>query len=206
MDGEQHYVRTHHGKLQSMNLDQLFHLLHEAKKLSNHNDFVIVGSLSVLGILNDDKSPSSMTQSNDLDCYTKSDPGKIFDLVKDLGEGSPYEKATSFYLDPVSPYLPTLPDNWESRLLRIDRNNLVAWFLEPNDAAISKYARGEPRDLSWLRAGITNGIISLPTVRYRFNETTFLDDNERLATLERIDTDIQWFEDIKKIRSNFRPK
>ncbi|MBM3391107.1 MAG: hypothetical protein FJY34_03920 [Betaproteobacteria bacterium] len=30
---------------------------------------------------------------------------------------------------------------------------IVAGFLDPNDAAVSKYARGEPRDREWIRAG-----------------------------------------------------
>lgn len=191
-----------------MNLDQLFHLLNEAKKISHHNDFVVVGSLSVLGVLNDKALPFSMTQSNDLDCYTRNDPERVFDLdlVEKLGEGSAYEKETSFYLDPVSPNLPTLPDDWGSRLLKIERAGLVAWFLEPNDAAISKYARGEPRDLSWLRSGIEEGIISLPTVRYRFKETSFLDDSERADTLARIESDIEWFDGVKNSRSRNRPR
>lgn len=205
MVGALPYAKTLLGKWPRMNLDQLFHLLNEAKKISHHNDFVIVGSLSVLGVLTGKAPPHSMTISNDLDCYTKNDPEKVFDLAKELGEGSAYERETSFYLDPVSPNLPTLPDEWESRLMKIERSGLVAWFLDPNDAAISKYSRGEPRDLRWLRAGIEEGIISLPTVRYRFNETSFLDDVERADTLTRIESDIDWFEVVKKSRSRNRP-
>lgn len=147
-----------------MTLTQLFHLLGEARRLSSHDEFVIIGSLSVLGISEGMEIPDAMAMSQDVDCYTKADPVRVFDLVQALGEGSEYEAQTSFYLDAVSPDLPTLPDGWQARLLKISKGSLTAWFLEPNDAAVSKYVRGEPRDIRWIRAGVEAGIVSLPTV------------------------------------------
>src|SRR5688572_11743883 len=45
------------------------------------------------------------------------------------------------------------------------------WFLDANDAAVSKYARGEPRDQRWIRSGVLNGLISLPVVTARLRTT-----------------------------------
>lgn len=50
-----------------------------------------------------------MSMSIDIDCYTKTDPGRILDLRQALGEGSAFHQAHGFFLDPVSPGLPTLP-------------------------------------------------------------------------------------------------
>ena len=86
----------------------------------------------------------ALSETERADCYTKSDPARIFDLQDALGEGSPYHREHGIYLDPVSPKLPTLPDGWEQRLIRLLQGDLVASFLEPNDAAVSKLARGEP--------------------------------------------------------------
>jgi hypothetical protein len=87
--------------------------------------------------------------------------------------------AGGVYLDPVSPRLPTLPPGWEGRLLRLEREGVIAWCLEPNDAAVSKLARGDPNDLRWVRASAAAGIVSLPIVRLRMRDTSFYDKAEQ---------------------------
>ena len=74
-----------------------------------------------------------------------------------------------------------------------EADGLRLWFLDPSDAAISKYARGEPRDQRWIRAGIASGLVSLPTVRSRLATTTFLDPSESAQARQRIDADTAWF-------------
>lgn len=166
-----------------MNLDALFHLLHAAKALCGHREYVLVGSLSVLGMAEVAGIPPDMTMSIDADCFTPTDPGRVFDLKAALGEGSPYHREHGIYLDPVSPRLPTLPDDWQLRLIRLERKGVIASFLDPNDAAVSKLARAEPRDIRWVRAGIRSEIVSVPTVRLRMKSTAFLDDEEKQRAL-----------------------
>ena len=67
-----------------MNLDALFHLFREARTLSGHEDYVVIGSLSVLGLEESFDIPETMTMSNDVDCYTESDPQRIFTTSKIL--------------------------------------------------------------------------------------------------------------------------
>ena len=64
-------------------------------------------------------------------------------------------------------------------------------FLEPNDAAISKYARGEERDRRWIREGLRASILSLATLEYRSRETDFLDwaEHDRVKGAIREDRD-----------------
>ncbi|ROZ76658.1 DUF6036 family nucleotidyltransferase [Ramlibacter sp. WS9] len=171
-----------------MNLDALFDLLRAAQGLCGHKEYVVVGSLSVLGLAEVAAIPVDMTVSIDADCYTKSDPARIFDLQDALGEGSSYHREHGIYLDPVSPKLPTLPDGWEQRLIRLLRDDVVASFLEPNDAAVSKLARGEPRDVRWVRAGLKAGIVSLPAVRLRMRSTNFLDAEEEKTALHSLES------------------
>jgi hypothetical protein len=169
-----------------MNLDALFGLLGAARVLCGHREYVIVGSLAILAMQEVTAIPADMTLSIDLDCYTRDDPGRIFELQAKLGEGSPYHHDHGIYLDPVSPKLPTLPEGWEQRLIRLARGDLVAAFLDPNDAAVSKLARGEPRDLRWVRAGLKAQLISLPAVRMRMRSTAFLDDGEQAVAARAI--------------------
>ena len=167
-----------------MDLGKLETLFEEARKLTGLSEFVVVGSLSALGVVQGGRVPPRMLMSIDVDCFTRQDPGRVFDLGKTLGEGSAFEAAHGYYLDPISPNLPTLPPQWEFRLIRVAlRNGLTAFFLDPNDAAVSKYARGEPRDREWIQAGLSAGLLSAPIIESRLRDTTFLEDGERRTAL-----------------------
>ena len=169
-----------------MNASALFDLLAAAQAECGHSDYVVVGSVSVLGMSEVAAIPAGMTVSIDADCYTLTDPPRVFDLQAKLGEGSAYHRLHGIYLDPVSPKLPTLPDGWQQRLIRITRKSVTAHFLEPNDAAVSKLARAEPRDMRWVRAGIAAGLVSLPMLRLRTRTTDFLDEEEQTAALSAL--------------------
>ena len=68
-------------------------------------------------------------------------------------------------------------------------NGIVVFFLDPNDAAVSKYARGEPRDREWIRAGLEAGVLNAGVIASRFRETTFIDDDERDRALAALAQD-----------------
>ena len=184
-----------------MNLGALFSVFNEARLLSGHTDFVVIGSLSILGLEHSFDIPDAMTMSIDVDCYTKADPARIFDVMKELGENSPYHHKSGFYLDAVTPELPSLPDDWRDRLIKVERDGLRAWFLDPNDAALSKYARGEPRDRRWIKAGILAGVVSMPIVRSRIGTTQFLDRDEEQKARSLVEEDRAWFELVQDQRS-----
>lgn len=173
-----------------MNRDDIKRLLDEAMEITNHRDYVIIGSLSVLGAVA--HPPISMTGSIDIDLYPKNDPGRTFEIADKLGFGSDFEQTYGYYADAVSPMLPTLPDGWEQRLIRVAFDSgAVAWFLEQNDAAISKYVRSEPRDREWIRAGLQANILSISTIEYRFRET-IMETEERQRAKLAIEEDIKW--------------
>lgn len=167
-----------------MELRDLERLFKEARRLCGHAEFVVVGSLAVLGVARGTQIPRRMLMSIDVDCYTRQDPARIFELRKELGEGSEFEKSHGYFLDPVSPSLPTLPENWQFRLIRVPlESGITIYFLDPNDAAVSKYARGEPRDREWLQAGLGAGLLSPAIIESRMGETVFLDEQERQRAL-----------------------
>ena len=111
-----------------MNASALFDLLAAAKAECGHIDYVVVGSVSVLGMSEVSAIPTGMTMSIDADCYTLADPPRVFDLQAKLGEGSDYHRLHGIYLDPVSPKLPTLPEGWQQRLIRIAQRGDGAFF------------------------------------------------------------------------------
>ena len=166
-------------------------LFAHARELCGETDYVVLGSLAVLG--HGGKVPARMAASLDVDAFTKSDPGRIFDLAPALGQGSAFESEHGFYLDPISPRVATLPDGWEDRLIRIQLEpELAAWFLEPNDAAVSKYARMEPRDREWIRPGLRAGVLSLAILDARFSRTSFLDAPESQRARKALEEDRRW--------------
>jgi hypothetical protein len=177
--------------------DDLRRLFARARSLSGETDYVVLGSLAALGYAGE--LPPRMAMSLDVDAYGKSDPGRIFDLAPALGQGSAFEAENGYYLDPISPRIATLPERWEDRLVRIELEpGLAAWFLEPNDAAVSKYARMEPRDREWIRAGLRAGILSLPIVDARFRQTVFLDAAESARARRALDEDRAWLDGRKR--------
>ena len=60
------------------------------------------------------------------------DPDRASEIATSLGLGSEFERDFGYYADAVSPMLPTLPEGWEKRLIRVQFDSGVsAWFLEP---------------------------------------------------------------------------
>ena len=174
-------------------------LLSVAREQILHSDYVVIGSISVIASSLNHKIAPRMLMSNDFDCYPINDPARAFDLTGTLGEGSAFQKENGFYLDPVSPSLATLPADWESRLNVLKLNNgITLRCLDPDDAAISKYARGEPRDREWIRAGIAQSIISTDIIRQRLKKTIFLDSAEETAAITRFEEDAVWFKETLK--------
>lgn len=182
-----------------MKREDLARLFARARELVGETDYVIFGSLSVLG--HGGEVPARMAASLDVDAYSKHDPGRIFELSGALGQGSPFEAAHGYYLDPISPGVATLPPGWEGRLVRITLGSgLAGWFLEPNDAAVSKYARMEPRDREWIRPGLRAGVLSLAVLDTRFAGTVFLDAREAERARRALEEDRRW------LRSRGRPR
>jgi hypothetical protein len=126
-----------------------------------------------------------MVVSIDVDTYMRADPGRTGDLSEALGQGSDFENEFGYYLDPVSPNLPSFPQGWQDRFIEIDFGDVRAYFVEPNDVAVSKYMRGEERDMRWLRAGLKVGLLDIDVIERRIGSAPAL-DGELPAARKRI--------------------
>ena len=174
-----------------MKRDDVERLLNAARGILQHHEYVIIGSLSVLGT--SDSPPDTMIGSIDLDFYPRGDPDRAGEVQAMLGQGSEFERKYGYYADPVSPMLPTLPDGWEARLVPIVfASGVTAFFLDANDAAVSKYVRSEARDKRWIRAGLETGILSLAVIEYRLREETATEPGEGEKARAAIAADREW--------------
>lgn len=174
-----------------MTLDDAKRIAEAVFAQTGHRELVVIGSNSILGIAPYHLPPPAMSMSSDLDAYLRHDPNRTGDLAEDLGEGSPFHVQTGTYLDVVSPGLVTAPEGWQQRMLSVPYKGLTLWFLDPVDAAVSKLARGEARDIRWVRAGLASGILSEPILRERVSRTTFLDADEAELAVLRLDDAVQ---------------
>lgn len=148
-----------------MDISSIERLLVEASKITNHRHFVIAGSLAVIGAVI--SPPHEMVVSTDVDLYPKLDPGRATDIAAALGEGSAFHKNAGIYAA-ITPAILSLPSGWEDRLIQMPfSSGVTAWFLDPNDTAISKCVRGEPRDMTWIRCGLQAGILSKEVILAR---------------------------------------
>lgn len=150
-----------------MSLADIELLLQRASELSNHRRFVVAGSLVALGAVV--RPPADMVMSRDLDFYPQLDPGRGFvEIAAQLGEGSDFHRQQGFYADPISPAILALPAGWEQRLAPVSlAGGVVAFFIDPNDAAVGKLMRGEENDIRWVRAGLAEGILNAAVIGTR---------------------------------------
>mgnify|MGYP004703620153 FL=1 len=102
-------------------------------------------------------------------------------MVEALGQGSGFEDEFGYYLDPVSPNLPSFPEGWQDRLILLDFGDVKAFFVDPNDVAVSKYMRGEDRDLRWLRAGLKEKLLSMDIIERRIASAPALEGELQAA-------------------------
>jgi len=184
-----------------VNFEQVEKLLTDIRDSEGIDKFVVLGSLSVLGLVSSRAIPEGMLVSNELDAYPEDDPGKRHGIAAKFGQGTRFELKHGYYFDPISPALPTLPEGWRQRLIELVLPSGVrVKFLEPNDAAVSKYARGDPKDRAWIREGLAASILSGATIEYRFRTTPFLDQAEHDRAKAALAEDLHWLDKGRKSR------
>lgn len=182
-----------------MKLEDIDLLLSKIRDASGLDEFVVIGSLSALGI-SGDQLPPRMIWSMEVDAYPERDPARAPEFSEKFGENSAFHAEYGYYFDAVSPDLPTLPEGWEHRMIRqVLPSGVKVKYLDSNDCAVSKYARSEPKDREWIRAGIEAGILSLPTIEYRMRETLFFDDEEHRKAKAALAQDKLWFQSLRGV-------
>lgn len=148
-----------------MRREQILLALEEAAKSGHHTEFVIAGSLSVLGLK--EVPPELMSMSIDIDFFPLHDPSHVQEIVAELGEDSVFHEQHGYYLDPISSSILVLPPGWMERLVMLEFEGIRAYFLDVNDTAISKYVRSADNDFRWIDAGLEAGLLDLDIIEGR---------------------------------------
>jgi hypothetical protein len=117
-----------------------------------------------------------MSREADLFAFNVSDEDaeRIADeLDGDLGQQSQFDETHGYYVDGVEPKTVILPEDWRDRSKTYSSpatGGVVAIVPHPDDIALSKLCAGRDKDLDWVAAARTAGIVSLANVAERIDK------------------------------------
>ena len=129
-----------------MNRENLEHILRAASAITRQNRFLIIGSQSIIGVVDD--PPGVLGASMEADIVALDAP-ELTDLVEgSLGELSMFHETFGYYAQAVGLETAILPNGWEKRLKPIQSplSPAVGLALDPADLAVAKLAAGREKD------------------------------------------------------------
>ncbi|MHB8254225.1 MAG: DUF6036 family nucleotidyltransferase [Acidiferrobacter sp.] len=153
-----------------MNRENLEHILRAASAITRQKRFLIVGSQSIIGVVDD--PPGVLGASMEADIVALDAP-ELTDLVEgSLGELSMFHETFGYYVQAVGLETAILPNGWEKRLKPIQSplSPAVGLALDPADLAVAKLAAGREKDGPFVAALFAHGFADPDVVRTRIQE------------------------------------
>jgi len=167
-----------------MRRDQMEHILRAAAAVTNERDFVVIGSQALLASLTE--LPPPLNKSMELDLYPLANPAAADLIDGTIGELSPFDETFGYYGHGVAPETAVLPAAWRDRAVIVANENTGGArgiCIGPADLAIAKLAAGREKDFMFVRAMISEGIVTADAIRQLTEE---LDDHHRDLVRERL--------------------
>lgn len=153
-----------------MNRESLEHLIRAAAAVTNEDELVIIGSQSILGSV--PNAPEELLFSREADIYPLRNP-EAADLIDGaIGEDSTFDEHFGYYAQGVGPETAKLPSGWEGRLIKIQNANTdhkIGLCLSPSDLAASKLAAFREKDLKFVDALLSHGLVSAAELAVRID-------------------------------------
>ncbi len=144
-----------------MNFEQLQHLLRASAQIVGDNQFIVIGSQSILGKF--PHAPQELLWSTEADLIAKNKP-RLTDKLNSIGELSDFHRTHGIYVDPVSEKTAVLPKGWKSRLINVDAfsatgEKVTGLCLDPHDLFVSKMAAGREKDIEFAQSMVEHGMV-----------------------------------------------
>lgn len=165
---------------------ELEHLIRACGQLTNHYEFVIVGSQAILGSVPNPKGV--LTLSMEADIYPRNAPELADQIDANLGEGSRFHQTHGYYAQGVGPETAVLPAQWLSRVHRVQNKNTnerVGYCIGVLDLFLSKAAAARQKDRDFCMALLEHRYVllndALPLIA-----TMPLDPKEQRALRARV--------------------
>lgn len=168
-----------------MNRSQLEHIIRASAAILGTDQFIIVGSQSILGAY--PNATRALAQSVEADLYPLDQPANAEILSATIGEESHFHGAFGVYADGVSEQTSILPDGWRDRLIKVQNDNTngaIGWCLDPTDLAIAKHIAGREKDVRFTAAMARHGMIDESAFAERL-ETAAIPADHRERVLRR---------------------
>lgn len=144
-----------------MRREDLEHIIRACGEITNQYEFVVVGSQSILGQV---PSPEDVfTVSMEADIYPLLAPDLADEIDGAIGEGSQFHSTHGYYAQGVGPDTATLPQDWMSRVHRIQNGNTndrVGYCLDVIDLFLSKAAARREKDREFCMALLEHGYVT----------------------------------------------
>ena len=138
--------------MKALSLDDLKLALAECASLSGEIEFVVVGSVAIVGA--HPAAPAVLRVSQDIDLFSRS--GATLELNRAIyerfGPDSDFAIQHDFYIEPVGDWtvMTSLP-GWQERLVKVDApGGAIGWCLSPLDIAYNKAEAGREKDIAYL--------------------------------------------------------
>jgi hypothetical protein len=151
-----------------LNKQRVDHILRAAGVVTGKTKFVLIGSAAVAAWRSDLPEIMMISRDVDLFAYDAPDAAEVADLLDGaLGQASQFDAEFGYYCDGVEPETAVLPGNWRDRAKLYSNpatNGVEALAPEPNDIALSKVVAWRPKDVAWLRAAVSAGIVEVETM------------------------------------------
>ncbi len=147
-----------------MRRDQLEHIVRASAQIAGDPEVVVFGSQAILCSYDDAVLPSEAIGSIEADITFFADETreKADAVTGAIGELSPFHESFGVYADGVEIGTATLPPDWRLRAVLFDTPMTKPGrgiCLEPHDLAASKLVAFRDKDLRFVRALITEGLI-----------------------------------------------
>jgi hypothetical protein len=156
-----------------MQRHQLEHIIRAAAAITGAEQFVIVGSQSVLGQFPD--APAELLVSIEADVFSLRNSADSDLIDGSIGEGSPFHQTFGYYAHGVGADTAMLPVGWRDRIVPVHNANTgggSGLCLEVHDLAASKLVAGREKDITFLTGLLRHRLAAPETIR------------ERLATID----------------------
>lgn len=145
------------------------HVARAVHQITGRNQLVLVGSAALIAAYGEDKLPSGMLQTGDVDIFALDAPDdeKFSDQVGQIGISSSFEQEYNYFPDGVSRYTAMMPDDWQDRATRRLLDEITLFVPDPNDIAISKICAWRERDRHWVDEALEFELIDIKVIAKR---------------------------------------
>lgn len=150
-----------------MNIEQLKHLLRASAEIVGEDQFIVIGSQSILGKY--PHAPAEFLWSVEADIYAKDNTKASLEKLEAIAELSPFHETHGIYVDPVDKKTAVLAKGWMGRLVNIETHSsngqkVTGLCLNPDDLFVSKVAAHRDKDIEFVKTMIEHDMVDYKRV------------------------------------------